>query len=112
MIEYKGKKYKTIRISAKLKGIRTPIIGALIAPDSLADAIEEEFEDFEELDEEATTIDEQVYHYVPDKILADYPIKDIVRNHLDEKGELIELLEDDYHPKNRNVKKKREEGDI
>ena len=98
MITYHGKKYKTMTLTAELYfqgNRRTITITGMIAPESLLHAMTTEDGDIKE-DAETERVDEAIYHFVDDKALRTLKPFMIARHHLDEKGKLIEVLENDY----------------
>ncbi len=88
-IEYKRKMYLVLEFPITNKGIGVRNQWVRIAGERLADALDIE----DTNDAEAIAIDDTVYHYIDDDVLAKGDITDIAKNHLDEEFEVGEDME-------------------
>ena len=103
MLEYEGRKYKTMILDVVLHfqayedvdAHDEAISGILLAPESLQEALEDENGNPKE-DAESLEVDERIYHFVEDEILETKTPAEIAENYLDEPGTLVNVIENDY----------------
>lgn len=89
MITFNGITYPTRRL--KVASFLTGVMTITIATESLQDVL---LQDCEPVSDEAETIDEGIYFYVPDEVMK-YHEENIAELHLDEPFTLIEEIYDD-----------------
>ena len=86
-VKYNGKKYSAIRLTIQRNDFYPECFSVLIAPESLSDAFirDNGKDDPHPWGSEACKLDEDIYYYVPDEVIAKADGEDIAKNHLDEK---------------------------